>query len=36
MSYKGKKVIRILGRIKSGVRIMMLEYSDHTMEILSI
>lgn len=34
MNYNGKTVIRIIGRIKSGVGVMMLEYSDHTVQIV--
>lgn len=36
MSYGGKKVIRIIGRIKSGVRMIVLEYADHTVQVVRI
>ena len=36
VSYRGKKVIRIVGRIKSGVGMMVLEYADHTVQIVTI
>ncbi len=34
MSYKGKKVVRVLGRIKGGVRITILQYSNRVVEIV--
>ena len=32
MSYKGKTVIRLLGRISNRQRTLFLEYADHTTE----
>ena len=36
MSYRGKKVIRIIGRIKRGIGMMVLEYADHAMQVVTI
>ena len=34
MSYKSKKVVRILGTIKHGVRVMVLQYANRVVEIV--
>lgn len=34
MTYKGKKIIRALGYIKKGVTVMILQYEDHTVEVV--
>ena len=36
MRYKGKKVVRILGRIRYGVSVMILQYANRTVEIVAI
>ena len=35
MSYNGKKIVRIIGRIISGVGTVILQYADGTVEIVS-
>lgn len=36
MSYNGKKVIRVLGRVKQGIRVMILQYANRTVEIVRL
>ena len=36
MSYKGKKVIRVIGRIKNGINLMMIEYYNHNVEVITL
>ena len=36
MSYNGKKVIRILGHVKSGVRVMVLQYANRAVEVVRL
>lgn len=36
MCYKGKKVVRILGRFKSGIGIMILQFANRAVEVVKI
>lgn len=36
MSYEGRKIVRILGRIKCGVHIMILQYANRAVEIVRL
>ena len=36
MSYRGQKVVRILGRIKGGVGLLILQYVNRTVEIVRL
>ena len=34
MTYKGKKIIRVLGYIKGNISIMILQYADRSVEVV--
>ena len=35
MSYTGKKVIRVIVRIKNGINLIMIEYDNHNVEVIT-